>query len=424
MSLLITTVGTTQYQETTYSFSEELRYTTCYVAEAVARLKPVDQVVFLLTPKARAAHWEKLQSCFSAIEKPVEIAACDIPEGQTEAEIWQIFDVLVDAVPAHAQVIFDITHAFRSIPILVLLGAAFLRIAKNVQIQGLYYGLYVSGQTETPIIDLTPALSLLDWLTATDQFIATGSAVQLGALLQTVHQDFYRLRKPGKDEPKPVLLQKFGSAIQDVSRSIELIRPISLIERDLSKLIRQSTTALAQEVGIFAKPFGLLLEQVQQSYISLALATEKATVKEKIAKQFLLLEWYVERRFTVHALLLAREWVVSAFCVLTGRDDYCKRDHRVEMEKQLNAIAHRYDGHDGEPPQPIEAYVADVQALATFWSRLGTYRNDLAHVQMNEAPLRSQALEHFALTELLPTLRCLFPELVHPANPLAEKVAW
>ncbi len=179
----------------------------------------------MLTSKARQKYWSNLQSTLAleCIGKDVECIPKDIPFGETEAETWEIFDVFVESIEPNTQLLFEITHAFRSIPILVLLGATFLRKAKNVDIQGLYCGLYRPGEPWTPIIDLTPALSLLDWLTATDKFITTGSSLELGQLLDRIQRDFYRHPKPCKGDPKPTHLQSFGATIKDVSRSLELI---------------------------------------------------------------------------------------------------------------------------------------------------------------------------------------------------------
>ncbi|PIK84614.1 CRISPR-associated protein [Synechococcus sp. 65AY6A5] len=420
---LLTTLGTGDYTETTYFFGEQRADKTCYVAKALCQLFEIDRIILLLTEEARAKHWGRLQE---SLPPQVEKVAKAIPEGKTEAETWEIFDVLVDGIEPNSRLLFDITHAFRSIPLLVLLGAALLRKAKNVEIQGLYYGLYRHGQAETPIIDLTPAIRLLDWLTASDKFISTGSAVELGQLLDTVQRDFYRQQRPGKGDPRPTRLQSFGQAIRDISRSLELVRPVSLQE-DLRKLQRHSTQELAEEVGQFAKPFGLLLQSIQNSYSQLALpADQKEDPRAQVQKHFQLLRWYVEKRFTTQALLLAREWVVSALCLCEGIQNYLEREARQGIEHQLGSLIPREEQLLGDLPAtgsliqhqeqlqslpPIAAHVPDVQQLAKLWSRLSEYRNDVAHVQMKPKSLRSEVLESFVLQDLLPSLEALFPEL-------------
>jgi hypothetical protein len=427
---LLTTLGTGDYTETTYFFGEQRADKTCYVAKALCQLFEIDRIILLLTEEARAKHWGRLQE---SLPPQVEKVAKAIPEGKTEAETWEIFDVLVDGIEPNSRLLFDITHAFRSIPLLVLLGAALLRKAKNVEIQGLYYGLYRPGQAETPIIDLTPAIRLLDWLTASDKFISTGSAVELGQLLDTVQRDFYRQQKPGKGDPRPTRLQSFGQAIRDISRSLELVRPVSLQE-DLRKLQRHSTQELAEEVGQFAKPFGLLLQSIQNSYSQLALpADQKEDPRAQVQKHFQLLRWYVEKRFTTQALLLAREWVVSALCLCEGLQNYREREARQGIEHQLGSLIPREEQLLGDLPAtgsliqhqeqlqslpPIAAHVPDVQQLAKLWSRLSEYRNDVAHVQMKPKPLRSEVLESFVLQDLLPKLEALFPELTRTEGEL------
>ncbi len=411
---LLTTLGTGDYTETTYFLGERRADKTCYVAKALCQLFEIDRIILLLTEEACAKHWSRLQE---DLPPQVEKVAKAIPEGKTEAETWAIFDVLVDSIEPNTRLHFDITHAFRSIPLLVLLGAALLRKAKNVEIQGLYYGLYRPGQAETPIIDLTPAIRLLDWLTASDKFISTGSAVELGQLLDTIQRDFYRQQKPSKGDPRPTRLQSFGQAIRDISRSLELVRPVSLLKNDLPRLQRHPIKELTEEVGQFAKPFGLLLQRIQDSYSQLALpADKKEDPQAQVQKHFQLLRWYVEKRLITQAILLAREWVVSALCLGEGIQNYLEREARQVIEHQLGSLIQHQEQLQSLPP--IAAHVPDVQQLAKLWSRLSEYRNDVAHGQMNPKCLGSEVLESFVVQELLPSLEALFPKLARAEGEL------
>lgn len=403
-TILLTTIGINDYLATTYHLGERCADTTPYVAQALCQLLPIEHVILLVTAEARAKHWSTLQPLL-----PPGSQAKDIPSGETEAETWQIFDVLVESIPPQSDICFDITHSFRSIPMLVLLGAAFLRTAKQVTISGLYYGLYRHGQAQTPILDLTSALRLLDWLTATDQFITTGSSQQLGSLLETIQRDFYR-QPTSAPAPRPQNLISFGKTIRNISRSLELIRPITLLEQDLPRLQHQSTDQLTAEIGTFAKPFSLLLTSIQNSYAPLALPSHQQDPQHQIQQHFRLIQWYIQKRYTVQAILLAREWIVSALCVQSGIPDYRERSCRETIERQLGSLC----GHGDSPTedQPIALHVSSVQELKVLWSQLVDYRNDIAHAQMRVSPLDGQALESFALERLLPALTSLFPDLL------------
>ena len=49
-----------------------------------------------------------------------EVQRIFIPKGQSEQEIWEIFQIVYDRLKSGDEVIFDITHAFRSIPMLAI----------------------------------------------------------------------------------------------------------------------------------------------------------------------------------------------------------------------------------------------------------------------------------------------------------------
>ncbi|WP_199245585.1 TIGR02221 family CRISPR-associated protein [[Phormidium] sp. ETS-05] len=408
---LITFLGTGTYKPTGYKWGDEI-VETPYVAEAICQFFQPDAVAVFVTQEAKAMHWEQLSNRlngrFSAQDIP-------IPSGQSETEIWQIFDAVVDAVEPGSQVMFDITHAFRSIPMLVLLAAAFLQKARSVEIKGVYYGAFEFNNPQAPIVDLTPAIKLLDWLTATDKFIDTGSSAELGKLLSTIQQDFYTQKKQA--ELKPTKLKSFGITIENISRALDYVRPMGLLE-EAAKLENIPAEKLQTEVGAFAKPFELILEQIQQDYRQFALANPReADPKTVLKQQFLLLRWYVDKGFGDRATLLAREWIVSMLC-LAQDADYLKREDRQLVEYQLNLLDKwQQKKRDNAPmadysPMSITKAVTDVEKLAKFWSNLTEFRNDLAHAEMRKESLSSATLKAYVNDKLMQGITALFPDMV------------
>ena len=83
------------------------------------------------------------------------------------------------------EIILDITHAFRSIPLLIFIVAAYLRQVKNVKLKHIIYGAFEARDTETdqtPIFDLTPFVELLDWMNAVNIFQNSGDARPIARL--------------------------------------------------------------------------------------------------------------------------------------------------------------------------------------------------------------------------------------------------
>jgi len=401
---LLTILGTGKYETTLYTWQNN-QVETRYVAHALCEFFQPESVTVLVTNEAKEAHFENLQQILSPRFPVNDIL---IPSGKTEEEVWQIFDAVVNVVEPNSKIIFDITHAFRSIPLLVLLASAFLQKARNVEIGGVYYGAFEANRQQPPIFDLTPAIKLLDWLTATDKFINTGSSLELGKLLSTIQQDFYRGGKQKTASFKPTRLQSFGDRIQALSRSIELVRPIDLIAES-TQLRKIPTTQLQDEVGEFAKPFELLLNQIQKDYGQFALIdSEQDNVKEELQKQFLLLRWYVDKKLTVQAILLGREWIVSALCLAEGVNNYRDRPQREVIEKQLGQMI----GATPNLNQPIVKHISSTEKLAALWSKLTEYRNDLAHAQMRPTTISASTLQEYVDKKLIQSFSELFTTLI------------
>jgi CRISPR-associated DxTHG motif protein len=399
---LLTVLGTGKYETTCYTWQEK-QVETRYVAQALCEFFRPDKVTVLVTTEAKEMHWEALRQALGDRFPATDVL---IPSGKSEVEVWQIFDAVVNSVEPNSKVLFDITHAFRSIPMLVLLAAAFLQKARGVEIQGVYYGAFEANRSQPPIFDLTPAIKLLDWLTATDKFINTGSSAELGKLLSTIQQDFYRSGKQKGAEIKPTRLKSFGDRIQALSRSLELIRPIDLMTES-AQLQNMPATQLQDEVGVFAKPFELLLSQIQRDYGQFALLnSEKESPQEQLQRQFLLLRWYVAKKLGAQAILLGREWLISALCIAEGVVDYRDRGHREIIEKQLGQMI----GANGNLNQAIARHVTSAKKLAAFWSTLTEYRNDIAHTQMRRTTISASTLQNYVENELIQGLLDLLPQ--------------
>ena len=120
---------------------------------------------------------------FSGVIKDI-----DIPLGATQEELWEIFNTINDAVAEREEVAMDVTNGQRSLPMLALLTAAFMKTARDVSVKYLLYGAFdvgkAQGQGTTPMFDLSEMLGLLDWSVAADRFIRSGDSRDMGSLLK------------------------------------------------------------------------------------------------------------------------------------------------------------------------------------------------------------------------------------------------
>jgi CRISPR-associated DxTHG motif protein len=128
-------------KETIYSYGDNT-YKGKVFAEALHQFCQYDSMLVCVTEEAKATSWPVLEALGDS-----RIKAVEIPTGKTTEEMWDTFKNVTNYVDEGDRVIFDITHGLRSLPFLVFLFAAYLKSAKNVEIQAIYYGAFELGDT-------------------------------------------------------------------------------------------------------------------------------------------------------------------------------------------------------------------------------------------------------------------------------------
>jgi CRISPR-associated DxTHG motif protein len=341
---LIAFLGTGEYKCATYRWNDQT-YKTSFVQEAFVHWLKPETTCVLLTKEAREKHWNDLSQRLQGHTQIVEV---DIPDGKSEAELWRIFEKISDAVCEGDQIAFDITHSFRSLPVIALLTIAYLKQVKGVKVQYVLYGAYEARNDKdqvAPVFDLTPFANLLDWLAAAKMFMATGDSSELGQLIQEIQNDAYRNRK-AYGENLPRALKNFGMALEEVSNDLLLAR-VPNLPKSVSNLIEKQKRASA-EVSDWTPPLTLLLDKIADAY--------EPFQDDSLPTQATLIRWYLDHNHIVQAMTLAREWVVSYYAQQ-------KSLSRNDAENELNQRANNQENDE----------------LVQLWSSIRNIRNDLAH---------------------------------------------
>jgi CRISPR-associated Csx2 family protein len=242
-TVFISFLGAIPYQPTQYALSEQDKYAeaTPFVQEAILNIlaergAPVKQVFIFTTKDAALNNYHNRIKAFipatgtaifdesaHGLEKRLthlqnegkieRFEAVLIPDGNTEAEILKVFEILygkLSVLPVDTQVIFDITYGFRSLPLLCIVLLNYVRTLNNIQVQHIFYGnfevgrhlqqqqtkqMQVDGATEaeitafkalptkSPILDLRSFADLQEWTSAARVFLEGGNAKALSALM-------------------------------------------------------------------------------------------------------------------------------------------------------------------------------------------------------------------------------------------------
>lgn len=214
--LFVSFLGTSPYVSCNYGIDGRWRGNVQFVQTATLHLEcsdwgAGDRVLIGCTEAAKKANLSALSVELEASGWTVGPEVVDLPDGTSEDELWTIFQRLLDHIGDGDELVFDITHSFRSLPMLFTVLIQYLRVVREVRLRGVYYGAferlgrpdYVKGlppaERNAPILDLTPFLSLYDWSAAIDHFLRFGSPSDLERLVKG-HVTPILKRTAGADE--------------------------------------------------------------------------------------------------------------------------------------------------------------------------------------------------------------------------------
>jgi CRISPR-associated DxTHG motif protein len=342
-----------------------------------------------------------------------------IETGRDTAEMWQTFKVITDQVNEGDTVTFDITHGLRSLPFLVFLFAAYLKAAKGVIIDAIYYGALELGDARNgvpaPVIDLSDFVTMLDWISATDRFVQTGSSEALSDLLLESRPGSLAMRDDLHQRDMGRQLKNSGTVIDQISLALSITRPLETMKASarLGGYLAQLEPVLAER----AQPFGVLVEKVRTAYAPFGLhdPSEVTTLKENLWIQIDMVAWYIDKAQYVQAATLSREVTISLVCYCVGETDLTDLDMRLEVEDAINNLRESRKASP-RPPRNISRFDANTasllgaSALVDLWNKMSGVRNDIAHCGFNKRALSAD--------ELVTKVRNLQPDLEKLANTL------
>lgn len=349
--------------------------------EALHQFTSYDKMLVFVTEKAREVTWPQLEGL-----NDERIIPIDIPTGNTNEELWELFGIILGQVDEGDCVIFDITQGLRSTPFLMFLFASFLKIARNVSIEAIYYGAFELGNPRegipAPVFDLSEFVEMLDWLTATDRFITTGDGQTLTALLKEKMPPGLQMREDESARALGKDLRSAADGIQNMSQALLMVRPFELMTSGLA--VSKILTSSEERITETAPPFGALVDRIRKSYGQFGLESpmKPETALPNLMRQIDMIGWYLAHQQAVQATLLMREWLISAFMAINQTFPFNDRDQRQKVENQFNDAARILSalGKAGiaDFSSALRA-LPDPEMVIKNWSKLSQMRNDIAH---------------------------------------------
>jgi len=115
---------------------------------------------------------------------PFELELKLIPAGSEPADLTSTLAIMSEEVNPGDEVILDITHGLRHLPMLALVCAMMLRRLHGIEIQHIYYGQFNPDTKQGTVHDLHSMLHLMDWVQALERFDHDGNYGVFARLLE------------------------------------------------------------------------------------------------------------------------------------------------------------------------------------------------------------------------------------------------
>lgn len=387
------------YQETTYCWQGK-EWKTRYAPIASCHFLNPEEAVIFLTKEARETVYDDF---VKSLPNNIRVIPVGVPLGRTEDELWEIFEQVRSSVADDDQIAFDITHGLRSSQWLSLLAAVFLKSGFGLKLAAVLYGAFEAktDDNKTPMFDLTPMLTLLEWAVAADRFNRTGDARYLAKLLNAYRKELATRPGATQDEKSQLSpLNGLEAVLTGLSQSLQMIRPSEAMQLAKELIQKVESAGEALKMGNAAKPFQALLNSVLQTYQPLAHPSPNQfdhvqKVKEVLAAERLLIRWYFDREWWVQAVSLAREWLISWLMAQTGNTSIRVQSTREIYEKLLGAESNAFiNAKNSKKDYQIIFLdsVPQIEQVLGFWPNLTSVRNDILHAGQREQAGKADAL--------------------------------
>lgn len=428
-TIFLSFLGKGRYETANYTLDGMRATATRFVQRAMVELlsadagaQPIDEIHVFTTPEAKEHSWEgyggdassglrhELEAWARGATYPAAVAAVDIPHPSNVDSAWDTFSILYDVLKKAVDesdddsinVIFDITHSFRHLPMLTLLVLHFSKVVLDINVHGIFYGEYREGE-ESPIVDLGSFSVLQDWITRTEMFLHGGNARPLAELTQEQHIAAKQRRDSGVGHYRRV--EEIVAGWSDLLSDIQVSRA-----KKIQPLARQSVERIdsfmeqkdeEEQVPRSLRPVTVLLNRVRAELSPMA-------VNDELSSGVAAVEWCMRQGLVQQAYTLARELIVTLLCIRFDLS-FTNRDSREKAERHINTVAgkyrknhgahtakpggHREDAAKGAPLSgDILDFLAEKEELLKLWDTIAAMRNDVNHAGWLENPARGSTL--------------------------------
>ncbi|MCE7894059.1 MAG: hypothetical protein DYH12_30900 [Sorangiineae bacterium PRO1] len=337
------------YAETRYGHGGRevvTRFAPVAVAELVG---DVERVLVVVTPtvaerRAIAGGLDELRAELA----PREVIEVSVPEPHAEGSAGEAVGALLaelERLPRGAELVVDLTLAFRSLPFLLFAAVACAREIYKHRVTDVLYAAFEGAPADAakPLIELREALELYEWVFA---LRALHSHADASSLVTLVKESALKQQAPGGHMTTSLLvkvLEKLAGALSEVLPVEEALAARPALAQAETLVSVASTHAVGQRL------LPVLRELTSAAAPGPQLLPEPLPLKEKVqltrgwlAHQLDRIAFHAQRGRVGAALRALSEWLISRVVLARGQGErWLQWDVRSSAGHALNGAHQR-----------------------------------------------------------------------------------
>lgn len=344
-----------------------------------------DKIYIFLTEGAKNKNWLNngdpeyglqhilKQKTWEQIIEPVDYDEKD--------SVWKIFETVYGKLQVDDEIYFDVTHAFRTIPMFSMVLFNYSRFMLNTSLKRIYYGEYIKGQEISPVKDLTD-IALLQ------QYTEVASAMKNFGRVAPIKD----VIASSTSELNDVFKQLSGS-IENFDNSLQ-VNDYKAIEKG------KDITGLRNSL-IAAKRNKEIPSAFREILTALFGDIEKFNDTSSYRKIEAAINWCIRYKMFQQAYTLGREYILTRLYDLYKSknpylEDGCNKQKRKETEKYfreyLSSICSikdedvkqgNYERELGKYPELTDWFLQQttIKDIRPCYQELGNKRNIINHAK-------------------------------------------
>jgi hypothetical protein len=337
-----------------------------------------DLVLIAATQLSYEAHFASLSEQMGYHgAKPVVVI---LEEDFSEQGQWSWFEKILRHIEPHDRLTVDMTHGYRSTSIILSAAINFLQRARNVILDGVYYGAFEKDKELSPIVDMKAFYDINLWADAVGRLVDDADARKLAEVAEQGHGVQV---KELKDE---ALIDIFGK-LTNVIRNVDVNNVAPVARNAMNILSKKRPTA-----SITGK---ILLDLVIDKFVILSASAGPIGVysKDYFDIQLAIVRLLLDHKLFMQAYTVMREFVASMGMVgvegvKLGSSKGRKKRKRygdvfvnmIQFERNEWHFNEKQDAADNLKPFLDQLQTIGVESiLRGFFKDLVDYRNGFDH---------------------------------------------